>query len=227
MKSTITVAKCNFATNKLSAYVTIGVIVIQVISNSIINMIVSGGNNSQISLGNYFYLYLLMLPFFVVLSNYKKFINLNASKRAYYTGCMLTYGVAAVLVSLGNTLFYSFVDKNFTTYLEYTNLMELTGWMQNGVLIAFIQQTVFLFLAAVFLHVLISLQHYWVGWVVDLVIITILAVFLPIAPLRHLVAKFFALVMFNSNFLLHIAVCLVLSGILCAVGLIPLKKRTA
>lgn len=226
MKSTIAVAKCNFATNKLSAFVTIGVIVIQIISNSIVNMIVSGGNSSQISLGNYFYLYLLMLPFFVVLSNYKKFIHLNASKRAYYTGSMLTYGVAAVLVSLGNTLFYTFVDKNFTTYLEYTNLMELTGWMQNGVLIAFLQQAVFLFLTAVFLHVLISLQTYWVGWVVDLAIVIILAVFLPIAPLRHLVASFFALVMFNSNFLLHIVVCLALAGILYMVGLIPLKKRT-
>lgn len=86
MKSTIAVAKYNFATNKLSAYVTLGLIVIQIISNSIINMALGVGASSQISLGNYIYLYLLMLPFFVVLSNYKKFIHLNASKHAYYTG---------------------------------------------------------------------------------------------------------------------------------------------
>lgn len=226
MKSTIAVAKCNFAKNKLAAFVTLGVIGGQLISD-IVKMMLTKDVGSQISLGNYFYLYMLMIPFFIVLSNYKKFISLNASKRAYYTGSVLTYGVSAVVVSLLNTLVCTLVDKSVPLYMGMSNLMELTGWMQNGVLIAFLQQNVFLFLAAVFLHVLISLQRHWVGWVVDLAIVIILAVFLPIAPLRHLVASFFSLVMFNSNFILHIVVCLFLSGILCAAGLIPLKKHTA
>lgn len=226
MKSIMAVAKCNFATNKLSLFITLGVIGTQAISD-IINMVFINNMGSQVSFGNYFYLFMLLIPFFIVLSNYKKFINLNASKSDYYVGSLLTYGISAALVSLLNTLVCTFVDKNVSLYMEISNLMELTGWMQNGAFIAFLQQTAFLFLGAVFLHVLISLQIYWVGWAVDVLIIVILSVFLPIAPLRHIIAGVFSIVMFNSNFILHIIVCIALSGILCAVGLIPLKKRTA
>lgn len=226
MKSTIAVAKYNITTNKLALYITIGVIIVQLISNTIIYLVIPGAESTQISLGNYFYLYIAMIPFFIVISSYKKFIHLHASKHDYYFGSLLTYGAAAIAVSLLNTLFCILVDPNIPIYLEMTNLMELTGWMQNGVLIAFIQQAIFLFLAAVFLHVLISLQPYWAGWVIDLIIIIILAVFIPIAPLRHIVVGFFSLVMFNSNALLHILVCLILTAILNAAGRIPLKKRT-
>lgn len=224
MNSAIAVAKTNIATNKLSAYITIGIIVAQLISNGIVSLAVPESASSQISLGNYFYLYICLIPFFIVISSYKKFINLNASKHDYYIGSLLTYGVAAISVSFINALFCTFVDPNLPIYMEMTNLMRLTGWMENGVLIGFIQQTVFLFLTAVFLHVLISLQRYWIGWVVDVVIVLILAVFIPITPLRHLLVSFFSLVMFNSNFLLHIVVCLVLAGMLCVIDLVPLKK---
>lgn len=224
MKSILAVTRYNFKTNKLSAAITIGVIVVQMISNSV-NVILSGDAGSQISLGNSFYLYLILIPFFIVCSNYKKFINLNAGKRAFYGGTMLTYGISAGIISLLNTLVCTLVDKNFSIYMELSNLMELTGWMSNGIWIAFLQQAVFLFLFAVALHVLLSMQTYWVGWVVDLILVAILAVFLPIAPLRHLVAVFFTIIMFNSNYMVHILICLGMSGILGALGVFALKRR--
>lgn len=228
MKRTLVTAKINLATNKLSAFITLGVVVAVIISGAI-STCFSNGESTQISLGSYFYLYILMIPFFIVCSNYKKLIHLNADKRTYYAGSILTYAIAALLVSGCNTVFYTFEDALRPLYatLPMSNLMELTGWMSNGVLIALIQQTAFLFLLAVTLHTLISLQTSWVGWVVDAVIIAVISVFTPIAPLRNVLVGFFQLVMFNRNFLLHIAVCLGLSALIGMLGMISLKKRTA
>lgn len=225
MKNTLAVVNINFLTNKLSAIITI-VLVLAVMTSDYIVTSITGNASSQISLGNYFYLYILMIPFFIALSNYKKTMNLNASKRSYYAGSILTYGIAALLVSLCNTLFLVFLNQWIPSYLPMSNLMELTGWLNNGVFIAFLQQAAFLFLTGVALHVLLFVQTYWVGWVADLIIIAIISVFTPIEPLRNVLAGFFKLIMFNSNFLLHIIVCLALTAILCALGLIPLKKRT-
>lgn len=224
MKNMFKVASLNFSTTKSSIIITIGVIIIQVVSNMIISS-ATGEAASDMSIGNFFYLYIIIIPFFIVLSNYKKLINLNASKINFYLGSILTYAISSVAISLLNTLSLNFLEKNSTVYMKESNLMELTGWMENGILIAFIQQAIFIFLFAIFLHVLISLQTHWVGWMIDFIIVIILSVFLPIEVLRNAVSNFFELIMFNSNYILHISSCLILSITIFLLGMIPLKKR--
>ena len=78
----------------------------------------------------------------------------------------------------------------------------------------------------IFLHVLLSMQPHWYGWVTDAVLAAIICVFTPIAPLRGLLAGFFGVVMLNANAPVHIAVCLALSAALAAAGLAVLKRKT-
>lgn len=84
----------------------------------------------------------------------------------------------------------------------------------------------FLLLVMIFLHVLLSMQPHWYGWLTDAVLVAIICVFTPIAPLRAVLAGFFQLVMLNGNAAMHTGICLLLSAALSCGGLAVLKKTT-
>ena len=84
----------------------------------------------------------------------------------------------------------------------------------------------FLLLVMVFLHVLLSVQTHWYGWLIDAVFVAIICIFTPIAPLRAILAGFFQIIMLNSNTVLHIGICLLLSAALSLGGLVALKRKT-
>ena len=150
---------------------------------------------------------------------------LGASKKDFYLGSLMGYGILALLISLVNTGVHLLIDP-LNRAQRVVNLMDVCGWMENGALVAFLQQAVFLFLVMIFLHVLLSMQPHWYGWVTDAVLAAIICVFTPIAPLRGLLAGFFGVVMLNANAPVHIAVCLALSAALAAAGLTVLKRKT-
>ena len=84
----------------------------------------------------------------------------------------------------------------------------------------------FLLLVMIFLHVLLSMQTHWYGWLTDAILVAIICVFTPIAPLRAVLAGFFQIIMINRNAILHIGVCLFLSAALSLGGLAVLKRKT-
>lgn len=185
----------------------------------------SGGSAVALSNGNYTWLLAVLTPFFFVFYDFKKLIYLGASKKDFYFGALVSYGGLALLISLLNTGIHLLIDPlNHTQTV--INLMGVCGWMENHVFFAFIQQAVFLLLSMVFLHVLLSMQPHWYGWLTDVILAAILCVFTPIAPLRGLLAGFFKVIMFNPNAPLHIVVCVGLSAALRAVGLAVLKRKT-
>ena len=106
------------------------------------------------------------------------------------------------------------------------NMMDVCRWTENGIVVAGLQQTAFLLLVMVFLHTLLSMQAHWYGWLTDAVLVAIICVFTPIAPLRAVLAGFFQVVMINDNAVLHIGICLALSAALSLVGLAVLKRKT-
>lgn len=99
-------------------------------------------------------------------------------------------------------------------------------WTENGMLVAGFQQMFFLLLVMVFLHVLLSMQAHWYGWLADAVLVAIICVFTPIVSLRAILAGFFQIIMLNSNAALHIGICLLLSAALSIGGIAVLKKKT-
>lgn len=216
MKATLSIVKRLLASNKISFIVTAVVVLCAT---------TSGDSAVALSNGNYTWLLAVLTPFFFVFYDFKKLIHLGASKKDFYFGALVSYVGLAFLVSLLNTGIHLLIDPlNHTQTV--INLMAVCGWMENNVFFAFVQQAVFLLLSMVFLHVLLSMQPHWYGWLTDIILVAIICIFTPIAPLRGLLAGFFKVIMFNPNALLHIVVCMGLSAALSATGLAVLKRKT-
>lgn len=216
MTAFIAMIKRLFSSNKVSFIITVIVVLCAT---------TSGDSKIALSNGNYTWLLAFMTPFLFVFYDYRKLMHLGASKKDYYLGSLASYGLTAFLISLANTAIHLLIDPLNRTQ-TVINLMDLCGWTVNGIFAALIQQAVFLLLTMIFLHVLLSMQPYWYGWVTDGILVAIICIFTPIAALRHILAGFFKVIMFNSNALLHITVCLLLSAVLCAIGLTVLKRKT-
>lgn len=216
MTAILAIIKRLFASNKVSFIMTAVVVLCAT---------TSGDSKIALSNGNYTWLLAIITPFLFVFYNYTKLVHLGTSKKDYFLGSLSSYGLMAFLVSLVNTAIHLLIDPLNRTQIVI-NMMDLCGWTVNGMVVAFIQQTVFLLLTMIFLHVLLSMQPYWYGWLADGILVAIICIFTPIAPLRHILAGFFKVIMFNSNALLHIGICLLLSAALFIIGLSVLKRKT-
>ena len=215
MKAILAIIKRLFASNKVSFIITAVVVLCAT---------TSGDSKIALSNGNYTWLIAVMTPFFFVFYDYTKLMHLGTSKKDYFLGSLASYGLMALLVSLANTAIHLLIDPLNRTQ-TVINLMDLCGWTDNGIFAAFIQQGVFLLLTMIFLHVLLSMQPYWYGWLTDGILVAIICIFTPIAPLRRILAGFFKVILFNSNALLHIGICLLLSMALSFIGLTVFKRQ--
>lgn len=178
-----------------------------------------------LSNGNYTWLLAALTPFFFVFYDFSKLMHLGASKKDYFLGCLISYGTLALCISLVNTAIHQWIDPAYSAR-TVINLMDVCHWTENGILVAALQQMCFLLLVMVFLHVLLSMQAHWYGWLTDAVLVAVICIFTPIAPLRAVLAGFFQAIMLNGNALPHIAICLALSAALSLAGLAVLKRKT-
>lgn len=214
MTAIFAIIKRLLASNKISCIVTALVVVCA-----------TSSGETVLSNGNYTWLLAVFAPFFFVFYDFSKLMHLGASKRDYFAGCLISYVLLAFCISLLNTLIHLIIDPAYSAQ-TVINMMDACGWTENGIVVAGLQQMLFLLLVMVFLHVLLSMQAHWYGWLTDAILVAIISVFTPIAPLRAVLGRFFGLVMFNSNALLHIGICLLLSAALSLAGLVVLKRKT-
>lgn len=214
MRAIFAIGKRLLASNKLSFLLTALVVVCA-----------TSSGEAVLSNGNYTWLLAALTPFFFVLYDFSKLTHLGASKGDYYAGCLLSYVLLAFGISLVNTFIHLVIDPLYPAR-RVINLMDVCGWMENGMAVAALQQMCFLLLVMVFLHVLLSMQAHWYGWVVDALLVAVICVFTPIALLRGVLAGFFGIVMLNGNAALHIAACLLLSAGLSLGGVAILKRKT-
>ena len=213
MTAVFAIMKRLLASNKISCIVTALVVVCA-----------TSSGETVLSNGNYTWLLAVMSPFFFVLYDFSKLMHLGASKRDYFLGCLISYGLLAFGISLLNTLIHLVIDPAYQTQ-TVINMMDVCHWTENGIILAGLQQMFFLLLVMVFLHVLLSMQAHWYGWLTDAILAAIICVFTPIAPLRAVLGQFFALIMLNSNAILHIGICLLLSAALSLAGIAVLKRK--
>ena len=204
------VVKRILSSNRLSFIITFVVVLCAVSSKD---------SSVALSNGNYF-----CIPFFSVLYAVPRLLHLGAEKRDCYIGSLCSYCVIALVVSLLNTFVCLFIDP-INESQTVINLMNVCRWMENGVIIAFLQQAVFLLLLMLFIHVLIELQHFWFGWLIDILLVAGLSVSMPIAPLRSMVASFFSIIMVNGNAIIQISSCLILSVLFAFISLVLIKRK--
>ena len=178
-----------------------------------------------LSNGNYTWLLAVLTPFFFVFYDFTKLMHLGANKKNYFFGCLISYGLLAFCISLVNTVIHLWIDPVYSAQ-TVINMMDVCKWTENGMIVAGLQQMFFLLLVMVFLHVLLSMQSHWYGWLTDAVLVAIICIFTPIAPLRAILSGFFQMIMLNGNAVLHIGICLLLSAALSFGGLMVLKRKT-
>ena len=214
MTAIFAIVKRLLASNKISFILTALVVLCATSSGDIV-----------LSNGNYTWLLAVLTPFFFVFYDFSKLMHLGASKKDYYLGCFISYGFLAFCISLVNTAIHLLIDPVYAAQ-TVINMMDVCKWTENGMLIAGLQQMFFLLLVMVSLHVLLSMQTHWYGWLTDAVLIAIVCIFTPIAPLRVILSGFFQMIMLNGNAVLHICICLLLSAALSFGGLVVLKRKT-
>ena len=214
MRAILAGVKRLLASNKISFIIT-----------AVVTVCATSSGETVLSNGNYTWLLAVLSPFFFVFYDFSKLIHLGASKRDYYLGCLAAYALLALGISLANTAIHLVIDPAYQAR-TVINLMDVCRWTENGIIAAALQQACFLLLVMVFLHVLLSMQAHWYGWLTDAVLVAVICVFTPIAPLRSVLAGFFGLIMLNGNALVHTAVCLMLSAALALAGLWVLKRKT-
>ena len=214
MTAIFSIVKRLLASNKISFILTALVVLCATSSGAVV-----------LSNGNYTWLLAVFTPFFFVFYDFTKLIHLGASKKDYYLGCLISYGFLAFCISLVNTLVHLLIDPIYPAQ-TVINLMDVCRWTENGMVVAGLQQMFFLLLVMIFLHVLLSMQPHWYGWLTDAILVAIICVFTPIAPLRAILAGFFQMIMLNGNAVLHIGICLLLSAALSLGGLVVLKRKT-
>ena len=214
MTAIFAIVKRLLASNKVSFILT-----------SLVVLCATSSGDVVLSNGNYTWLLAALTPCFFVFYDFTKLMHLGASKKDYYLGCLISYGFLAFGISLVNTVIHLWIDPVYPAQ-TVINLMDVCQWTENGMIVAGFQQMFFLLLVMVFLHVLLSMQPYWYGWLTDAVLVAIICIFTPIAPLRAILAGFFQMIMLNSNAVLHIGICLLLSAALSLGGLVVLKRKT-
>lgn len=214
MKAILAIVRRLLASNRISFIITALVVICATSSGNVV-----------LSNGNYTWLLAVLTPFFFVFYDFAKLMHLGASKKDYLFGCLISYGFLAFCISLVNTVIHLLIDPLYPAQ-TVINLMEVCKWTENGIIAAGLQQMFFLLLVMVFLHVLLSMQTRWYGWLTDAVLAAVICVFTPIAPLRGVLAAFFQLIMLNGNAVLHICICLFLSAAWSLAGLAVLKRKT-
>ena len=213
MTAIFAIVKRLLASNKISFIITALVVLCATSSGDVI-----------LSNGNYTWLLAVLTPFFFVFYDFTKLMHLGAGKKDTFLGCLISYGILSFCISLVNTGIHLWIDPVFSAQ-TVINMMDVCKWTENGMIIAGLQQMFFLLLVMLFLHVLLSMQAHWYGWLTDGVLVAIICTFTPIAPLRAVLGGFFQTIMLNGNAVLHIGVCLLLSIALSFVGIWVLKKK--
>ena len=224
-----TTAKVHLRTMRLSLFVVLNTMIAFVISSSIGVYVGSGDaiRGGEISPANAFWLLPIIVGAGIPGYSFRRIINLGGKRDSFFWGTLLTYIMVAAgvsfIVTASNFIVELFIENHFSYDPAFfggiANLVEVFGWAERGAVVTFFQQFAFLLLLTIFIHTLTSIQGRWYGWVTNVTLVAILAIFIPIAPLRGILVWFFTLILFHPNFLVQIFACLIL-----AAGLYALSK---
>lgn len=221
------VAKYNFGYGAKMAYIITGLFLLRWIINVIVQFMVPRYDAQGISTGNYFALIIILAPIFIAGKHYRKLINIGAKKMDFFKGCLINYVVFSVAVALIITMFEYVIDPTFfgTGVENILSFVRSFGWMNSGVFACIVYQIGFYLFASLFIHTLVLYQNMWIGWVADVLIVAILSVFIPIAPLRALLGDFFRATTLNPSFVVQFIYDIAIGGVLYVSTLYNLAKK--
>lgn len=226
MKTALNMAKINLKQTRISYFIS-GLVLLLVLANDIVSMAIVGQeNNITIALGDYLYLLPLLMAVFIPALHFPKLMHLGGKRLDFFRAGIMAYLPAVALVSLVSIVLHLTLDQLMLRKIAgVISLLDVFGFMARGPVVAFLQMGAFLTLFCCVLHTLTLIQGRWYGWVVDILIIAVISVFTPIAPLRAVLVWFFNLIIFHDLALVQICSCLILAAAIYCASLIPIKSK--
>ncbi|SIS15289.1 hypothetical protein SAMN05878482_1257 [Peribacillus simplex] len=223
----LAVAKLNFKKVKLSYFIFLALIGLQLISymiNNIFNKSNEGG--FSLSFGFYAYIIIILSAMLIPARNFEKIMNFNVKKLDYMKGSVINYVVFALIISLFTVLCYLYLDKLLPVGNSFVaNPFGVFGWDNNGVIIAFVRQFVFMLMVALVVHTLTTIQGTWYGWLTDIMIVAVICVFTPIASLRKVLVSIFDTLIFTPNAAIQITSCLGVSVVVYILCVLAVSRK--
>lgn len=209
-KSIRAITKINFKQTTWIAYLvallSFASVFIQIFIRYLLN-----SKTTEVSEGNQLLLALIIAAVLIPAVNFRKIMHLNGKKVDFFWASLINYIIFSVVLSIINLVLYTTIDSVMGSIVTIWNIVDLFGWIRHGIIVAFFMQFAFYLLVGVTIHTLTAMQTFWFGWVVDFVLVTIISVFIPIAPLRSILIDFLNLIILNPNALAQVAICLALS----------------
>lgn len=219
------VAGFNFKYGCKETYIITLVVVLLTVISMIINTSIGESSNENQSIGNLFALINILAPIFIILKYYRKLINIGAKKLDFFKGCIINYIVFAVIVAIINVLFYYVLEPLIWGSSFNISYLPAFDWTSSGVFACFVYQVGFYILLSVFIHTLVLYQNMWIGWVADVLLITIISVFTPIPSLRQVLIDFFRATTLNPSFVMQFVWDILLAALLYVSTLYNLSKK--
>jgi hypothetical protein len=220
-------AKVNWRHSQ-AAYLITGIAFLLTVANYITSIFFNDSETYTVAAGNYLYLLPLCMGIFVCAHNFPKLMNLGGKRMDFFKSYLPTYALVAAIVSLASIIPYLTIDKWMVSSGKFAGMLDLLdvfGFMERGAVVAFFQMTVFLLLLSITAHTLTLLQGRWYGWVADTIIIALIAVFTPIAPLRAALVWFFDMIIFHDFAIVQILSCLLLGAAIYCASIVPIKSK--
>ena len=218
--------------NIKAAYIITVIAAAGMLSNYIIDAIMASRGfdmSGNISISAFWALWILPILAAVLVPsrNFRRTVNLGGKRDNFFLGSAALYAVMAGVVALVVTVFSYAIDAplaNSARYSEILTAQGVFGWTEYGPIAAFFQHFAFLLLFSSFAHTLTAIQDKWYGWAADVLIIAIISVFTPIAPLRSALTGFFRLILFEAP-LKHIPACLILATLIFSLNKLILARK--
>lgn len=224
LKSVGAITRINFTRTTWIAYLVAFLSFASTLVQTFIRFLTNTPEEGQLSEGNMLLLVLIVGAVLIPAVNFRKIMHLNGKKVDFFWASLINYIIFSAAISLIDLILYTSLDSFLNPVVPLWDIIDIFGWTNNGIFFAFYRQFAFYLLLGVVLHTLTSVQTFWWGWVIDLIIAAIISVFTPIASLRQLLVDFFNLIIFNPNPMAHVAVCLSLAAGIYALN-IPILSR--
>ncbi len=226
MRTTLGITLVNWR-HSFVTYLVTGLFFAAGLSNYITSAAQDAQDNQLVPVGHFLYLGPILLAILLPARHLIRLAHLGASRLGYFAGAWLTFAVPVALAVFADIVLHRTLDPYAREHFigGFLDLFDVFGFAAHGPVVAFAQMSSLLFLLCCFLHTLTLLQGSVAGWVADALIIAIIAVFTPIAPLRAAEGWFFHQIIFQGNSAAQITTCLSLAVVVYALGLIPLRAK--
>jgi hypothetical protein len=234
MSTALNIAKINLKESK-AAYLTTAIILIMTTISTFISGFdfsvgittsTASGGTISVAFGDYFYLLLILMSILIPAKHFSKLMHLGGTRANFFQSCIMSYlpviTVVSLIVTAMQFLLYPYLTEHGILMLCTA---EVFGFAAHGAIICFFQTFAFLTLLCCTLHTLTLIQGYWYGYAIDIIIIAIISVFTPIAPLRAALVWFFNLIIFGENVTLQILSCLLIGAVVYSLSIIPIRTK--